>query len=197
MSFVFSEIVKTLQFILLRVIYDNFDTIVHAGHREIIRQQGVGVTIVRFRNGLRVTMRRDERLHYFMDFENVPYPQETRGFTIKLGKGKNLVNHRVMNDVGVRLNAFLGDSAYSSNKSLMMRFALDWASKDLRINVPSWFSRFFGTTTINHNGGILSELPHLTVRHTTDWKWLEGNSKVKVEVELLGGVRETIYMVPE
>lgn len=196
MSFPYKDVVAALQFVLLRMIYDNFSTIVHAGHRELVRNGGVETHIIYFgpaQGKFQVIMRRDTKARYHLDFLNVPFPLGERDFTVTLGRGKNLVNHRVMNDVGARLNAFLGDSTYAKKKSLLTRHVLEFASKDVEVAIPGWFSRMLGVDQYNFNGEIdKTGLPGLTLVHETKWKWFEGTSEVGIYVHLFGGVKEVL-----
>lgn len=194
----YKDIAFALQFVVLRVIYDNFSTLVHAAHREIIRN-GIDVRVIGFPKplgGMSVVVRRDIKAHYYVDFLNIPFPDGPQDFTIKLGTGKNLVNRRVMNDVGVKLNTFLSDTAFSRKKSILMKYGLNFASSEVVIKKISWFSRLFGTTQINYDDVMDKiKLPCLRLSHVTEWHRLKHKTSFTIEVSLMGGVKETIYSI--
>lgn len=199
MSIALKDIVMMMQLVILRLIYDNFTTIVEAAHREIVSKSKNYVNIINFGSNygkLRVVMRRDKKSRYYMDFFNVPFPLGVRDFTIDLGRGRKLVNHRVLNDIGVRLNAFLDDGEHRKNKSGLMKFGLEFASKHVSIAALGWFTRLFGAEQTNFQDEMDKvNLPGLHLNHETKWERLKHKTSISIEVKLMGGVSETIYAI--
>ena len=196
MSLIFKEIVVTLQMVLLRLIYENFEGIVQYARKRVIDtcSSYYIVNFSSFADGLVVVMHRDMRSRYSIEFKNVPYPLGKRSFTINLGAGKHLVNHRVLNDVGVRLNAFIDEKDNDEWRKVLVEHALDWCRKNVTYPPVPLYRRVFGATQVAHEGQIdLVNLPGLCLTHKRHTDCFDHKNEVYVDVCMVGGIRERLF----
>lgn len=203
MSLGIKEIAQALQLILLRVIYEHFAVIVAYARQKTI-ENGAPYDIVNFTrlvNGLVVRMVHIGRGRYEIQFKNVPYPMGLRSFTIKLGSGKNLVNHRVLNEVGVRLNAFLDDREFQDSSDYLVEYGRSWVNARFLENkklgfwpkVAMFFIRIVGKKIFDFDGFIDQfELPFVKVKHSVTVSGLEDMISTELVLELPCGVKQTL-----
>lgn len=185
-------VLRALQYVILNMFYYNFEAIVMMGHREITSTNCGSVCFFhapKALGGISIHMVRDAKAKYYIELKNIPYDLGVRDVVVKLGTGKHLVNHRVMNELGVRLNPFLNDDEYRSSMSVLKKYALEHYSKNVEVKVPGFFARLFGTMSINFSGMFdRVNLPGFIGRHFTNWKMLDGCSMHATKVHLYGDI---------
>ncbi|UVD32237.1 hypothetical protein [Vibrio phage phiKT1028] len=188
----FTAVIRALQFVVLQMFYTNFEALVAIAHREITHNNTGSVTFIRFPKsigGMSVVMRRDSKAKYYIDFEQIPYDLGPRDVTIKLGTGKHLINHRVMNDLGVRLNQFLDNEEYRRSLSILRVYALEKFGQEVVVERPGFFARWFGVEITNYDEEFNKvSLPSLYGRHSTNWKKFHAESKASIQVRLYGDI---------
>ncbi|BAW98361.1 hypothetical protein [Vibrio phage pTD1] len=189
-------VLRALQYVILNMFYYNFKAIVMAGHREITSTNCGSVCLFhapKSLGGISIHMVRDSKAKYYIEFKNLPYELGPRDVVVKLGTGTHLVNHRVMNDLGVRLNPFLNDSEYRYYMSTLNKYALQYYSEQVTVKTPSYFRRLFGVVETNFDQSFdKANLPGFMGYHYTTWGRLEGESNHVTKVQLYGGISREV-----
>lgn len=190
------QVLRALQYVILNMFYYNFEALVILGHQEITSTNSGSVCFFhapKALGGISIHMVRDSKAKYYIEFKNLPYDLGPRDVIVKLGTGKHLINHRVMNDLGVRLNAFLDTSEYLASMSVLKKHALRFYSEQVTVVKPSFFARLFGTKSVNYSGAFdRVNLPGLIGKHYTDWKMLDGVSNHTTHVSLYGDISREV-----